>query len=100
VVYFDANSPEADWFEWNYGTNSNWYPSATGSPGTAFGSPGNYTVSVRLGLDDQGESCTTTSTHDIQIHPRPLASISLSQTEGCDAMTIEVEELHQAGESY
>jgi len=98
---FAASADGADWFEWDfYGTDQYWYPSETGNMIWTYNTPGEYDLVVNVGLDNQSESCTAEATHHILVKPQPRAEITLSETEGCDAMVVDVSESYQEGTTY
>jgi len=96
-----ATAPGADWYEWDfYGTDQYWYPSSSGSMVWTYNTPGTYEMVVNVGLDGQSESCSSEATHVIEVIAQPQAAIALSETEGCESLTISVEEIHGEGISY
>ena len=98
---FMASSPGADWFNWDfYGTNAIWYPSSTGEMQWTYNSPGQYTITVAMGLAGETESCVAQAIHKIDVLPKPRAEVDLSQDEGCDAMTVVAEEIYLEGTAY
>ena len=98
---FTATAPDADWFEWDfYGTDQNWYPSQSGNMIWTFNAPGDYDLTVQVGLDNQSESCVAQAIHQVQVQAKPQAAIVLSEIEGCDELVVDAEELHLEGTTY
>ena len=98
---FTATAPDADWFEWDfYGTEQYWYPSQTGNMIWTYNAPGAYDLTVQVGLDNQSESCLAEAVHHIEVQPKPQANIVLSDTQGCDMLTVDADESVREGISY
>jgi len=98
---FTATAADADFFEWDfYGTDEYWYPSQTGDMIWTYNTPGEYDLTVAVGLDNQSESCAAEVVHHLVVKPKPRANIALSDTEGCDALTVDAEETYLEGQSY
>jgi len=98
---FTATAPGADWFEWDfYGTDQYWYPSQSGNMIWTYNTPGDYDLTVQVGLDNQSESCLAEAVHQIQVQPKPRAAIVLSDTEGCDMLTVDAEDSYLEGVAY
>ena len=98
---FTATAPGADWFEWDfYGTDQYWYPSQTGNMIWTYNTSGVYDLTVQVGLDNQSESCVAEAVHQIEVQPKPQANIVLSDTQGCDMLTVDAEESVREGTSY
>ena len=98
---FTATAPDADWFEWDfYGTDQNWYPSQSGNMIWTFNAPGDYDLTVQVGLDNQSESCVAQAIHQVQVQAKPQAAIVLSEIEGCDELVVDAEELYLEGTTY
>ena len=98
---FTATAPGADWFEWDfYGTDQYWYPSQTGNMIWTYNTSGVYDLTAQVGLDNQSGSCVAEAIHQIEVQPKPQANIVLSDTQGCDMLTVDAEESVREGISY
>ena len=98
---FTATAAGADWFEWDfYGTDQYWYPSQTGNMTWTYNTSGVYDLTVQVGLDNQSESCVAEAIHQIEVQPKPQANIVLSDTQGCDMLTVDADESVREGISY
>ena len=101
TINLSATAPDADWYEWDfYGDGQIWYPSVTGNMVWSYNTPGDYEIQVQVGLDNQSESCTAVARHPLVVSPKPRVGISLSDTEGCDALVVDAEETYLEGVDY
>ena len=97
---FVATAAEADWFEWDfYGTGSD-VVALSGDESWYYNQPDTYNVVVRVGLDNDSESCVAEATHEITVLPKPRVEIQLSETEGCDELEVSGVEVRNEGTTY
>ena len=99
-IAFNAISPEADSFRWDfYGSGQSWIPTSAGNVTWTHNTPGTYEVVVEVGLDGQSASCSTQATHVVEVHGKPAVDLALSDSEGCDNLVVTAEELALEGAS-
>ena len=71
-ITFNATSPEADSFQWDfYGTGQSWIPTSSGNVTWTHNAPGTYEVVVEVGLNGQSASCSAQATHVVEVHGKP-----------------------------
>ena len=100
-ITFNATSPEADSFQWDfYGTGQSWIPTSSGNVTWTHNTPGTYEVVVEVGLNGQSASCSAQATHVVEVHGKPEVDLELSAYEGCDNLLVTAEELAGQGASY
>ena len=100
-ITFNATSPEADSFQWDfYGTGQSWIPTSSGNVTWTHNTPGTYEVVVEVGLNGQSASCSAQATHVVEVHGKPEVDLELSANEGCDNLLVTAEELAGQGASY
>ena len=100
-ISFNTSAPEANTFKWDfYGTGQYWVATSSGNVTWTHNNPGVYEVTLEVGLNGQSASCSSQATHEIEVHAKPEANIVLSESEGCDSLTLDAQEVLLEGSTY
>ena len=99
---FVATALDADWVIWDFQGNGSTFPGTPGSNATSpsYNTPGTYTVAVEVGFNNQSDACTATAFHDILVKPAPTSAVALSESTGCESLTVTATESNGEGAEY
>ena len=98
---FVATAADAHWVLWDFEGDGSSFPGSAGANSSwSYSNPGTYTVAVEVGMNNQSDACTATAYHDIVVKPAPTADLALSESTGCEAMTVTATELNGEGVDY
>ena len=70
------------------------------TPRLPYNTPGTYTVAVEVGFNNQSDACTATAFHDIFVKPAPTSAVALSESTGCESLTVTATESNGEGAEY
>ena len=100
-IAFNAISPEADSFRWDFfGTDQFWIPTSNSNVTYTHSNPGTYNVMVEVALNGESPACSAQATLEVNVHSKPEVEVALTAAQGCDSLIVEAAELALQGTSY
>ncbi|MGB1032200.1 MAG: PKD domain-containing protein, partial [Flavobacteriales bacterium] len=93
ITFFQNSSGGANSYQWNFDDGNGWLPTGGGNITYIFNNPGTYNVCSAVSIQGSSAGCSDTICVPVDVLPSPVAIISTDNTSGCDALTVNYEDL-------
>ncbi|MBL4651299.1 MAG: PKD domain-containing protein [Flavobacteriales bacterium] len=87
VTLVNGSGGGANSYSWNFDDGLGWITTGPGNQTHSYPVSGDYTVTVVANITGGTASCTDTATVNVNVLPSPVATIALTNNNGCDTMT-------------
>ncbi|MBL4623659.1 MAG: PKD domain-containing protein, partial [Flavobacteriales bacterium] len=87
ATFVNGSGGGANSYSWNFDDGLGWITTGPGNQTHSYPVAGDYTVTVVANITGGTASCTDTATVNINVLPSPVATIALTNNNGCDTMT-------------
>ncbi|WP_306640593.1 PKD domain-containing protein [Sanyastnella coralliicola] len=93
ITFFQQATGGADQYQWNFDDGIGWLPTGGGNITYVFNTPGTYNVCSAVGIQSANGGCADTACVEVVVLPSPTANIGFDNLNGCDALTVNFEDL-------
>lgn len=93
ITFFQGATGGANSYEWNFDDGNGWLPTGGGNITYIFNNPGTYNVCSAVSIQGSSAGCADTACAPITVLPSPVAIIGTDNSAGCDALTVNYEDL-------
>ncbi len=87
ATFINGSGGGANTYSWNFDDGLGGVTTGPGNQSHSYPVAGDYTVTIIASIGGTGAACSDTATVDVHVLPSPVASIALSNNNGCDTMT-------------